>query len=480
MNGLAHAQLILGSRIMSSLCEYVKPLFHIADLCSRVAGMNELARFEDFDPLKKPVNTLAIVPQNRKITALGRKAYNVMLCIAQGQGVGKESFRAPLTEIVSGLDFGSNDMELIKKHLKAMASTIVEWNSPTTGEGTQWTVCPLISHATIVKEKGQNFLEWGYAQPLRAELLSPAVFSKLSIGMLSQMHTHAGIVLFEICTRYKNIGRTSRQHWRWWLPVLTGSPVSERLEKTEYRFFKRDTLKPAIAEVCAITDLEIELVEYREGKNIVDLQFLVRVKAQASLPLKAPPRPVDLSIVKKATELGINEDKAEELIAKHGEEGVNQGLDDLKARMSNGLLAPVREPFRYLKAALSGAPLTLPEEPVTNPVEIAAEASRKQSELKAAWSDEWLRRQKGRVVAMLKDLSEDRVRELEKDLAAELQANQAHPSLIKRLLSNGWDHSMVRHLMIDSYAKAVIGEDWNSPPIEALLDIASESARVRG
>ena len=122
-----------------------------------------------------------------------------------------------------------------------MASTIVEWQSPTTGEGSKWTVCTLIAHAEILKERNQNFLVWSYAQPLRQELLSPAVFSKLSIGMLSQMHTHAGIVLYEICTRYKNVGRTSRQHWRWWLPVLTGHPDTEKLAKIEYRFFKRDT-----------------------------------------------------------------------------------------------------------------------------------------------------------------------------------------------------------------------------------------------
>ncbi len=293
------------------------------------------------------------------------------------------------------------------------------------------------------------------------------------------MHTHAGIVLFEICTRYKNIGRTSRQHWRWWMPVLTGSPISESLKKTEYRFFKRDTLKPAIAEVSAITDVEIELVEYKEGKSVVDLQFLIRAKAQASLPLKSPPRPVDLSIVKKAAELGINEDKVEELISKHGEEGVSQGLDDLKARMSNGFLAPVREPLRYLKAALSGAPPALPEDPV-NAMETAAESAKKQSELKAEWSDEWLRRQKARVVSMIRALSDDSVRKLETDLAAELEANQAHPSLIKRLQSHGWDHQMVRHLVIDSYARAAIGDDWDSPPIEELLDIASESgSRVK-
>jgi len=440
--------------------------------------MNELARFADLDPLKKPVNTLAIVPQNRKITALGRKAYNVMLSIAQTQGVEKESYRAPLAEIVSGIDYGSNDLELIKKHLRAMASTIVEWNSPTTGEGTQWTVCPLISHATIVKERNQNFLEWGYAQPLRSELLSPAVFSKLSIGMLSQMHTHAGIVLYEICTRYKNVGRTARQNWRWWLPVLTGQPNSERLAKTEYRFFKRDTIKPAIAEVCFITDIEIELVEYKDGKSIADVQFYVRHKAQTPLPLKSPPKPVDLSIIKKAYDLGINEDRAEELIAKHGEEDMKQGLIELQSRMASAFPSPVRDPFRYLKATLAGVQQKLVEIPV-DPAESAQtvefESSKKKVEVKAAWRDEWLRRQKERVVALLQELSQEGVKELELDLARELEFKQSHPSVIKRLQSNGWFHPMVRHLMIDFYAKAVLSDDWDKPSSEALLDIASET-----
>ncbi len=441
--------------------------------------MNDLERFSEFDPLRKPVNTLAIVPQNRKITTLGRKAYNVMLNIAQSQGVEKESYRAPLSEIVSGIDYGSNDIELIKKHLKAMATTIVEWNSPTTGEGTKWTVCALISHATIVKEANQNFIEWGYAQPLRQELLSPSVFAKLSIGMLSQMHTHAGIVLYEICTRYKNVGRTSRQSWRWWLPVLTGQPNSERLAKTEYRFFKRDTIKPAIAEVCAITDIEIELLEYKEGKSISALQFLVKSKAQASLPLKNRPMPLDLSIVKKAVDLGINEERAEELLTKYGDAATREGLFDLEGRVASAFPEPVRDPYRYLKARLSGEQQKQIEEQI-GPVESEqirnVELEKKQKQLKASWLEEWLRRQREKVVGLLRELSEEGVRDLEAELLREMEERKAHPSLAKRLQANGWDHPLVRHLMIDFYAKAALGETWDKPTTADLLDIASEVA----
>jgi hypothetical protein len=158
--------------------------------------MSTLVIQNEWDPLKKPVNTLAIVPQNRKITVLGRKAYNVMLSLAQSQGIEREGYRAPLSEIVSGIDYSSNDSELIKKHLRSMASTIVEWNSPTKGEGADWTVCTLISYAKIVKSGGQNWVEWDYALPLKQELLEPSVFAKLPLGMLSQMHTHAGIALY--------------------------------------------------------------------------------------------------------------------------------------------------------------------------------------------------------------------------------------------------------------------------------------------
>lgn len=439
--------------------------------------MSTLVNQTEWDPLRKPVNTLAIVPQSRKITVLGRKAYNVMLSIAQNQGIEKEVYRAPLTEIVSGIDYSSNDSELIKKHLRAMASTVVEWNSPTTGEGSNWTVCTLISYARIVKTGGQNWVEWDYALPLKQELLEPSVFAKLPLGMLSQMHTHAGIALYEICTRYKAIGRTSRQNWRWWLPVLTGHPNSEKLAKTEYRFFKRDSIKPAIAEVCAITDIEIELVEYKDGKSISDLQFLVRLKAQVQLPLKAPPKPVDLALIKKAISLGIADEKAEELEVQFGGDAMRDGLKSLEGRVATSFPEPIRDPYRYLKALLSGDK-TKPTPEQLSPIQVAQsiqiENKRKQTEIRASWNEEWLRRQRAKVTKMLLDKSKIEIDELTNALLNAMHQANAHPSLIKRLQTSGWEHPLVKSLMIDFFATKALGEDWQMASPEVLLEIASE------
>jgi|JI10StandDraft_1071094.scaffolds.fasta_scaffold247256_1 hypothetical protein len=450
--------------------------------------MSTVAPFNDYDLLKKPVNTLAIVPVSRKITVLGRKMYNVMLDMSQEIGIDNDLYRAPLTEIVSGIDYESNDLELIKKHLRSMASTSVEWNSPTTGEGPKWTVCTLIAHATLTKEKGQIWVEWSYAKPIKQELLEPSVFARLSLAMLSQMHTYSGIALYEICSRYRAVGRTSRQGWRWWLPVLSGQPNSdERLAKVEYRFFKRDSIKPAIAEINAITDIEVELVEYKAGKSINELQFLVKPKAQASLALKSKPAPVDMAIVNRAVSLGIADDKAEDLITQFGGEAVADGLGTLEKRVASSYPEPVRDSFRYLKASLEGEQLQKVADHKQAPQNQKERDSfpgesqvskKKENAVKSSWQEEWQRRQRLKATQMLRELQPEVIADLSEQLIEHMASINAHPSLIKRMQTSGWDHNLVRHIMVDYFAKATIGEAWDKPTAEQLLEVASQMSEL--
>ena len=442
--------------------------------------MTSVATANDNDLLRKPVNTLAIVPVSRKITVLGRKMYNVMLDMSQDIGIDKDVYRVPLASIVSGIDYGSNDMELIKKHLRSMASTSVEWNSPTTGEGPKWTVCTLIAHATLIKEKGQIWVEWSYAKPIKQELLEPSVFARLSLAMLSQMHTYGGIALYEICSRYRAIGRTSRQEWRWWLPVLIGQPNGERLAKMEYRFFKRDTIKPAIAEINAITDIEVELVEHKSGKNINEIQFVVKPKAQVPLPLKARTKPVDMATVNRAVKLGISDEKAEDLINQFGAIAVTEGLEALEKRIESSFPEPVRDAYRYLKVRLEGDHLQkVAEQQQTAETEESGSQevlvdAKKENAVKASWHEEWLRRQRNKAAQMLRELQPDVINDLSKQLIDHMVNTKAHPSLVKRMQSSGWDHNLVRHIMVDYFAKAALGETWDKPTSEQLLEIASQ------
>ena len=442
--------------------------------------------------LRKPVNTLAIVPKSHKITSLGRKSYNVLLHEAQAQGLDKTVFQAPLERIIRGVDFDSNDQALIKKHLRAMVSTTVEWQSPTTGEGSSWNVSGLLAHARLSKVRGQVWVEWSYAVNLKQELLEPTVFARLSLEIISQLRSHAGIALYEICSRYKDIGRTSRQAWSWWRPVLSGRPETDKTARLEYRIFKRDTLKPAVAEVNAVTDLEIELVEHKAGRFIDELQFLIRRKQQASLALRLPIAPVDLSLIARAQALGVDDARAEELADAHGTDALRQGLDALQRRLASAFPEPLREPYRYLKAVMPGgdgragqaadAALAVHEaEPARSPVAAAAGVAggprlpgpaeqRRQSH----WAAAWLRRRHEQVSADIAHLPADEQARLCELLAEDMAARQVHPSIRKRLQASGWQHPMVLHDMLRFYARGAIGEHWDQPTPEQLLAVAAQ------
>jgi len=421
--------------------------------------------------VRKPVNTLAIVPKSAKITLLGRKSYNVLLFEAQEQGLDHEVHRAPLARIIKGVDFDSNDTEVIKRHLRAMVSTTVEWQSPTRGEGSAWNVSGLLAHAKLTKESGQVWVEWSYAVNLKKELLEPTVFARLKLEVISQLRTHAAVALYEICTRYKDIARTSRQPWRWWHPVLTGVPHSASVERLEYRIFKRDTLKPAIAEVNAMTDLEVELVEHKQGRAVSEIQFSIRTKTAAATPSRGSGGPVDLGLVARAVELGVDDQKAEELLIEHGADRFGTAPQSLAERLAKAYPGPVKNKTRYLVAVLADL-ASAPARPTPAPAMPTPAPSASKRE--ARWREEWLRRRREQLIAEIQSLAPEVQQSLVDDLLAQMDERGVHPSIRKRLATNGWTHPMVVQEMVRFYAQGAHGDDWDTVSPDEVLTIAAE------
>ena len=422
-------------------------------------------------PLRKPVNTLAIVPtKSSKITVLARKAYNVLLYLAQEQGIDHEVYRAPLQSVLRGIDFNSHAREIVKQHLRAMVSTTVEWQSPTSGEGEAWNVAGLLAHAKLYKQSGENWVEWSFAPNIKHELLEPQRFARLRLDVISQLRRHAGVVLYEICSRYRDVGLTARQPWPWWRPVLTGSPDSEDSVKQEYRFFKRDTLKLAIAEVNAVTDLDVELIEHRAGRFIADIQFKISKKQQATLPLGRAPQPVDLTQVARAHAAGVREEDAENLIHAHGSDAMSAALDALEKRAASDFPEPLRDPHRYLRALLvsnSAAAAKVAADPNAPPsareIQVAAAAVE-------GWTAEWVGRRRAGVIAEFEALPSEQQADWTDRLRRHLAERGVHPSIRRRLETHGWKHQLV----LGEFIKFYKGAEWDKPGPQDLLAIAAE------
>lgn len=94
-------------------------------------------------------------------------------------------------------------------------------------------------------------------------------------------------------------------------------------KKPEYKYFKRNLLVPAIKEVNTVTDIEIELLEFKKGRWVEDLQFTTKPKAQQQLILPEEPA-IDGALLERLESIGIRD--AERICASHTHDFVRQRL----------------------------------------------------------------------------------------------------------------------------------------------------------
>ncbi len=428
------------------------------------------ARSELDFPLRKPVNTLAIVPKSEKITVTARKIYNVMLHHAQRQGVGQDRYQVRLGEIATGIDFNSNNTELIKQYFRQMATTGVEWQSPTTGEGARWSVSALIAHADLIQREGELILEWSYAPNIKQELLDPQRFAKMSLQVQASLNTMASLVLYEICCRYADNpgGLTARQPWSWWRPVLTGAPDSPTSAYQEYKIFNRDVLKKAVKKVNEVSDLEIELVEHRAGRAIQDLQFRVKRKAPMLPAAERPIEPVDLKTIGAAIKAGIPQERAEKHLLKYGAKAFEDALRTMNERKNRTNMEPVRSPDKYLTTLLQSGQFG--EEKPAGP------APRKVFDTKAERL-KLIERYMAMKRAELNEMYQEMPEADQQQWVARFEAEALPSSEVvrKAFRTRGIASPIVRPAFLKFLGNAVWEEGWEKPTDSDLVDIAIQA-----
>ncbi|NRF72254.1 replication initiation protein [Aquincola sp. S2] len=323
--------------------------------------------------LNKPVVALAIVPLNRSLTVTARKAYNVMLHIAQREGdTGDAGFSAPLNAILRGFGSGNNISTDAKRYIDQMMSTKIEWRPLSEGEqfllpleepATSGGSSPkldgptdeirsfhMLSEVRLYKRAGENWVTWFYPPTIKEQMLGPNRWAKLELEMIARLSTYTSVALYEICARYRDNpgGVTSKHPCDWWVQVLKGS---EGNKQREWRKFKNEFVNPAIKEINEVSDIEVELLEYKQGRAIADVQFGVRKKAASAMPHK--PQPPDVTNLLHAARLGVREADVETFTEKYGESALTLALAAMERFVQANPNKPIANPGAYLKAVLA-------------------------------------------------------------------------------------------------------------------------------
>ena len=402
---------ILGG-VQSPIPEPIEPIAVEASPRKAKTPSRQLVAPED-QTVAKANEAIAIRPKRGRLTLLSRRIYNALLYHAQCQGVDKPVYELPLNELICDARFNSNNTELLKSHLRDMQATTIEW-STSSNSLKRWVSSQLLGTVSI-EEQGRGracVVTWRYPEEIRERLVKPHQYTRVLLEMSSQMRSYSAAVLYEIGARYlTSPGRLSmREDVIWWAAVLTGR---SDIKEVDYRFFKRDVINKALAEIDALCDdFGLELIEHKQGRKIEEIQFRVVAKTPQRLDdIDAPGRHVfDLELVARLISLGLKQDEAQDLYASNAEAQLRATLDHVDQRLRNPAMPLLNSPAAYFKDALrkgyASTALASTAAPASAPVTVQTEADRLRR-IRELWENDRLRRARTVFQEMLSAMQMD-------------------------------------------------------------------------
>lgn len=440
--------------------------------------------------LRKPIETLVMVPRTNKLSALGRKMYNVMLYISQQDLMAMPSvpsathmFKAPLVEILTVCG-AKNQNGAAKKYLAEMRNTEVVWDSPESTAELQQVGFHLLSETRLTTQGGVIWVHWSLPPTLYESLSDPERWGTMDLRIMSRLSTYAAVALYEITSKYKDnpSKKTCRKPPEWWMEALIASPApidpeTGKRKLPEWRKFKNKTLMDAIETLNQESDLNIELDEDRlYGKAVTSVQFTVKKKKVPKLlqASEAEDRMLSQEILEYANKLGIVETATLKTMTRsHGDEAVMAAFRTLHERMRQTHLPLVRKPTNYLKTIL-GDEDEQQQDPENEVVERRETPGAKSASLTSATSrpvevteverqEAWVKAQREEIAQRLQTME---LEEQQRWIGAYTKYLEAKGQLTlavkRRLAQPDWFVGAARAGMIEFYAQTELGEDWKS------------------
>lgn len=293
---------------------------------------------------KKAVEAVHIVPRKGKLTLVMRKMFNVLIYHAVEQVRRRREkpggwFEIHITDLARLLGYNSRDYGLLKNSLRELNACQVEWNVLGDG-GRKWGVSSLVPFVEIQQGSTDEEItnscvlrfSFGEADKFTYKtLLNPEVYARINLKIQSLFRSSYSLALYENCIRYRGVSRTGRKSVRMWRELICGQEAGVY---PEFKEFNRSVLQRALAEINSNPELvvELEMVVYRRGRTVEDLEFLIREKRQGSLALDTSTPMLDEKIVARLAKLGFTRSEVDELLIRYEQDYLLGNLDYVEER----------------------------------------------------------------------------------------------------------------------------------------------------
>lgn len=320
----------------------------------------------------QPLQSVAITPKQGQITKTMLLAWMHCLREIQRQPQARR-YKLPMKPLMRFMD--THHYEFVKDNLRRLTQLSVEFHE-TSGTVERWGSGGLVSWVEIERSRNGTFIELELPMVIDDGIRKRNAFSELNLEIARELQLTAAMNLYRICIAYKTSPHrvTFRASPQDWYPKLVGEPLSKP-EKFEYKYFKRDTLRPAIAEINTLTDIEIELKEHKVGRSVGFIQFAIKSKAV----VEEEPAEDLAPLITAMGELGMKRSEALQMIAQHGIKRVQRNLKYTQARAAV-MGSKMRDAYAYLRTAIAQDYANSNNDSVDEPVRIGTKPSSFESE----------------------------------------------------------------------------------------------------
>lgn len=258
----------------------------------------------------------ATIHCSNTLTLLQRKITNALLYHAYNELMQKDEHEITVKQLCRLIGYQGNNHAAIKEALKALISTVIEWNVINDETGAEnWTASSII--ASVSLEGPMCY--YAYSPRMKQLLHSPSMFGKIDLVIQSKFRSSYGLAVYENCIRYRGL-----PHTKWFdmetFKKLMGVPAGKY---GIFRDFKRRVLDKAIDEVNMYSDLLIEAEYIKEGRKVAKVRFKLKERAKrtrlgnniVALPkLEEIPDALYLTLTER---FGLSKDQVELLLSSY-------------------------------------------------------------------------------------------------------------------------------------------------------------------
>jgi hypothetical protein len=313
---------------------------------NNILPLHSLAKNDSDDHFNKAVGTIHIKVQSGTLGLVQRKLINAFHFIARDDP-GRETHYIKRQDLFAMIGYNSNNIIDFKESARKLTSINVEWDYLREDTERVWGVSNIISEIEYVTN---GIVAFSFPRRIREFMATQEHRGLVSMQVQRKFTMSYALSLYENTTIYRASGSTPK----FTVKELKTLLVVDDEGNSTYRLFKHFNNKiiaPAVKEINALSDIMIEAVFYKNGRNVEYISFNVAVKPQSFIDFEEAP---DISSLHdRLVSFGCNPKVALDIIEKHDCEYILGNLDYVE----NQLLSPsgkeIRNPMGYFMDALA-------------------------------------------------------------------------------------------------------------------------------